>query len=193
MDPLSSFVHGTLQARILEWVPILFSRGSSRHWDWTWVSCIAGRFFTIWVTREAPSMFSVSANSVTINLLEPGNWKISSATPFTTLSLFNQLYCFPINIPICYPLYSIYIGKLSFFFFFFKEVFFVRCTALATWLVSTHIEYLPFTSLYRNLSDVKKKIKIKFHVCKSSLWFHSPFHFTLSSYKFWYWCSTANK
>ena len=32
---------------------IPFSRGSSQLRDWTRVSCIAGRFFTIWVTREA--------------------------------------------------------------------------------------------------------------------------------------------
>ena len=48
-----SFVHGILQARILEWVAIPFSGGSSWPRDWTWVSCIAGRFFTIWATREA--------------------------------------------------------------------------------------------------------------------------------------------
>ena len=41
-----SSVHGIHQARILEWVAIPFSRGSSRPRDWTWVSCIAGRFFT---------------------------------------------------------------------------------------------------------------------------------------------------
>ena len=45
-------VHGILQARILEWVAILFSRGSSQSRDWTLVSCIAGRFFTVWATRE---------------------------------------------------------------------------------------------------------------------------------------------
>ena len=47
-----SSVHRILQARILEWVAISFSRGSSRPRDWTWVSCIAGRFFTSWATRE---------------------------------------------------------------------------------------------------------------------------------------------
>ena len=40
--------------RILEWVAIPFSRGSSQPRDQTWVSCIAGRFFTVWTTREAP-------------------------------------------------------------------------------------------------------------------------------------------
>ena len=44
-NPCSS-VRGILQARTLEWVAISFSRGSSRLRDWTWVACIAGRFFT---------------------------------------------------------------------------------------------------------------------------------------------------
>ena len=48
----ASSVHGMLQARILEWVAIPVSRGSSRPRDWTQVFCTAGRFFTIWATRE---------------------------------------------------------------------------------------------------------------------------------------------
>ena len=51
-SPPGSSLHGILQARILEWVAISFSRGSSQPRDWTCVSCIAGRFFTIWVTGE---------------------------------------------------------------------------------------------------------------------------------------------
>ena len=47
-----SSVHGILQARILEWGAIPFSRGSSWPRDRTQVSCIAGRFFTVWATRE---------------------------------------------------------------------------------------------------------------------------------------------
>ena len=50
---LLSSVHGILQARILEWVAISFSRGSSWPRDQTWVSLIAGRLFTLPVTREA--------------------------------------------------------------------------------------------------------------------------------------------
>ena len=46
-------VHGILQARILEWVAFLFSRGSSQPRDRTQVSRITGRFFTSWATREA--------------------------------------------------------------------------------------------------------------------------------------------
>ena len=51
-SPPGSFVLGILQARILEWVAMLSSRGSSRPRDWTRVSCIADRFFTIWATTH---------------------------------------------------------------------------------------------------------------------------------------------
>ena len=53
-SPPGSSVHGILQARILEWVAMTFSRGSSRPRDQTWVSSIAGRFFTIWTTSHIP-------------------------------------------------------------------------------------------------------------------------------------------
>ena len=48
----SSSLHGILQARILEWVAVSSSRGSSQPRDQTWVFCIAGRLFTNWATRE---------------------------------------------------------------------------------------------------------------------------------------------
>ena len=54
-SPPGSSVHGVLQARILKWVAIPSSRGSSQPKDWTQVSCIKGRFFTIWATRESSS------------------------------------------------------------------------------------------------------------------------------------------
>ena len=46
--PISS-LRRCLHARILEWVAISFSRGSFWPRDWTQVSCITGRFFTIYV------------------------------------------------------------------------------------------------------------------------------------------------
>ena len=57
-----SSVHGILQARTQEWVAIPLSRGSSWPRDWIRVSCIAGRFFTIWATREAQSTLYPQAN-----------------------------------------------------------------------------------------------------------------------------------
>ena len=53
LGPAGFSVHGILRARVLEWVAIFFSRGSSRPRDLTWVSRIAGRRFTLWDTREA--------------------------------------------------------------------------------------------------------------------------------------------
>ena len=57
-DPMDCSPPGSvqeiLQARILEWVVISFSRGSSELRDWTLVSCTAGRFFTHWATKEDP-------------------------------------------------------------------------------------------------------------------------------------------
>ena len=46
---------GILQAKILEWVAMTFSSFFKSR-DWTQVSHIAGRFFTIWATREAQNI-----------------------------------------------------------------------------------------------------------------------------------------
>ena len=67
-------VHGILQAKILEWVAIAFPRGSFWPRDRTQVSCIAGRFFTIWTTREAP-ISSVPKHKK--------GWRCTGMEPFT--------------------------------------------------------------------------------------------------------------
>ena len=51
-SPPVSSVHGILQARILEWVAIPFSREAPRPKSQTWGALIAGRFFTTRATRE---------------------------------------------------------------------------------------------------------------------------------------------
>ena len=51
-SPSGSSVHGTLQARILEWVSIPFLRGSSQPWDQSLAFHNAGKFFAIWSTRK---------------------------------------------------------------------------------------------------------------------------------------------
>ena len=79
MNLPDSSVHGILQARILEWVAILFSSGSSLPRDWTQVSCIAGRFFTYWASRET-FFFSFT-------LLK---------TPFTHLCSLSSLILYPL-------------------------------------------------------------------------------------------------
>ena len=57
-----SSVRGIFQARILEWVAISFSRGSSQPRDQTRVSCAAGRLFAVWATREAHRWLAVLTN-----------------------------------------------------------------------------------------------------------------------------------
>ena len=52
-SPPGSFVHGILQAWILEWDAISSSRGFSPPRDGAQVSYIAGGFFTVWAIREA--------------------------------------------------------------------------------------------------------------------------------------------
>ena len=52
-SPPGSSVLGILQARILEWIAMPSSKGSSQPRDQTQVSRIAGRFFTDWATKEA--------------------------------------------------------------------------------------------------------------------------------------------
>ena len=102
---LGSSVHGILQARILEWVAISFSRGSLRPRNRTWVSCIAGRFFIYWAVREAlqssliPSNFGddriiFCSNEVMVSrLLDRGwsskrssyDWKLGGFSPYSAL------------------------------------------------------------------------------------------------------------
>ena len=66
-----SSVHGILQAKILEVVAMPFSRGSSWPRDWTQVSGIAGRFFTIWATREAPHVLITYHGFNSMSILIP--------------------------------------------------------------------------------------------------------------------------
>ena len=72
-SPPGSSVHGILQARILEWVAIPFLRGSSWPRDWTWVSWIAGRFFTFWTTAAAKSLQSCPTLCDPIDGSPPGS------------------------------------------------------------------------------------------------------------------------
>ena len=63
-SPPGSSVHGILQARILEWIAISFYRGSSQPRDRTQVSCIAGRRFNLWATREVVKNSPANAGDV---------------------------------------------------------------------------------------------------------------------------------
>ena len=94
--PMDYTAHGILQARIPEWGAIPFSRGSSQPRNWTQVSCIAGRFFTSWATREAQRKIKRSTKYIQHLLCAKyrRHWDISVSeikTPsLTELNWFSQ-------------------------------------------------------------------------------------------------------
>ena len=97
-SPPGSSVYGLLQARLPEWVARCFFRASSQPRDQTWVSCTAGRFFTIWATREAHNSFSVLSS-----LLWPlGFSKKSSSDRGCLLDISVVRYCYSGFIVTCW-------------------------------------------------------------------------------------------
>ena len=98
-----SSVHGILQARILERVAILFSRGSYQPRDRTQVSCTAGVFFTIWASREAPYLTTGSPCSLCSSYT--GSFvSIFPPTPGPLYMLFSfQVFSSLILLTLAYP------------------------------------------------------------------------------------------
>ena len=76
---IHTYLYEFLQARILEWVAIPFSRRSIQLRDWTWVSCIAGRLFTIWVTRETLCIYTYIYYSSLMSYLSLLFWYMNPA------------------------------------------------------------------------------------------------------------------
>ena len=96
-SPLGSSVHRILQARILEWVAISFSRGSSQPRDRTQVSRIAGRCFNYWATREAGVYSYVSTRASCLTHIYPFSIPSREGSPAPNLGkckihLSNQGY-----------------------------------------------------------------------------------------------------
>ena len=73
-----SSVQGIVQVRILEWVAIPFPRGSSQPRNWTWVSCIAERFF---ISCSVQFSHSVMSNSLWPHELQHARPPCASPTP----------------------------------------------------------------------------------------------------------------
>ena len=66
-----SSVYGILQARILEWVAIPFSRGSSWPRDWTWVSCTGRQILHHWATRKPTDVVQFSSVQLCLTVCNP--------------------------------------------------------------------------------------------------------------------------
>ena len=75
-SPAGFSVHGTLQARILEWVGISFSRGSPWPRNETQVSYTAGRFFAVWPTREAQCQLEMVKDIFTMLVFLGGKYSV---------------------------------------------------------------------------------------------------------------------
>ena len=88
----SSSVHGILQARILEWVAISFSRRSSQPRDQTQVSYIAGRHFNLCATREANESCSVVSDSLWPHGLYSPWYSPGQNTGVDSLSLLQGIF-----------------------------------------------------------------------------------------------------
>ena len=97
-SPPGSSVHGIFQVRILEWVAISFSRGSSWPKNWTRLTHIAGRCFTLWTIREAP-------------ITERGVLKFPTRLWICLVSLFYQLVpcIFSCSLVLCPFLWHCYV------------------------------------------------------------------------------------
>ena len=80
-------------ARILEWVAISFWRGSSWPRDWTRVSCITGRFFTVWATREAPNNSLYLLTAIPILPLSPLSHTTDNSLFFISPSIYSYVCC----------------------------------------------------------------------------------------------------
>ena len=86
---------GILQARILEWVAMPSSRGSSQPWDWTQVSLIAGGFFTIWAIREAQNICIIRNKEIRLRVRKLG---LVLALPWISSGFVQVTHCFKILI-----------------------------------------------------------------------------------------------
>ena len=87
-SPPGSSVHGILQARILEWVAISFSRESSWPRDQTKVSRIRGRRFNLWATREA----RLPKETISKAKWQLSEWEKIIANETTDKGLISKIY-----------------------------------------------------------------------------------------------------
>ena len=95
-SPPGSSVHRVLQARILQWLAMPFSRRSSWPLGRIWVSCIAGRFFTIWATKEPLFLVWVTLNSFFSLTFPLHTWTASNSFCLWDLYQSDHFLSFPL-------------------------------------------------------------------------------------------------
>ena len=142
-SPPGSSAHGISQAKILEWVAISFSRGSSWLGDQTWVSCIADRFFTVWATRETPFF-------IVVCICQSQSPSLSPHFPaLVTVSLFSTS-----NMVLFWNCMTVLLVK-----------------DISDWLHSCVIHHNGrLCKLHREGNGVATEWRTKWHQCFGSLW-----------------------
>ena len=121
-SPPGSSVYRIFWARIVQWIAISFSRGSSRPRNWTKVFCIAGRFFTYWARREAWYIaYLFTMTYIVGNILSVFLWYNQLAMMYFSYYILVSSVCW-------YPLKNLciilYMSDIDFCFYFLVFFFF---------------------------------------------------------------------
>ena len=120
-SPPGFSVHGIVQARILEWVAISSSRGSSQPRDWTCTSCIGRRILYHWATWEATVSPGKSQNHCL-------NWGLTPAFLILAHAVLIQVHVYETYLM---PLKLRHPGKLTMYNFFLSKVLRQACPSMS--------------------------------------------------------------
>ena len=149
-SPPGSSVHGILPARILEWVAVSFSRGSSRPRDRTQVSRIVGRCFNLWATRGSDfslvivdsfvNMFIFTENFILYLTGFYANIKHNQGPVVLSFVFFNNysLYLAELALPWCSQIFSC--SKWGILFIAVHRLLFVLISCF--WAQALHVQAL---------------------------------------------------
>ena len=111
-SPLDSSVHGISQARILEWVAIFSSRGSSQPRNRTCISCFGRQILYLWATWEAPvgGYGQTNAESQTMGSVPQESSQLRSLCFLVSAHIINKC---PFHGLICAPYPHIFVLSLA--------------------------------------------------------------------------------
>ena len=132
-SPPGSSVYRIFWARIVQWIAISFSRGSSQPRNWTKVSCIAGRFFTYWARREAWYIaYLFTMTYIVGNILSVFLWYNQLAMMYFSYYILVSSVCwYPLK-NLCIILYMSDIDFCFYFLVFFFFFFLYSCQVLVS-------------------------------------------------------------
>ena len=103
-----SSVHGIFQGKILDWVAVSFSRGSSWPRDQTQVSCIAGGRFTVWATTEGHVYLSIYTHTHTLFFRFPSHLDYQRILTRVPCALHYILISYLFYVVVCEVIAAVY-------------------------------------------------------------------------------------